>query len=295
MWGGKILDYYADKNPKIRDSGERYFAFLEKMQKIAKGLLKLIGKVSFKERLILLSRTKFKGVSMSMVAGEVKKFALKKGASLVGIADAEHMKEAPEGHKPTDIVGDAKTIVVIATPQAKAILSDSPPTEYTRSTFSCEAKLEIIAHDIANFLDESSYKAVPVPVRMSLMMDNKALMGDLSHKHAAVFAGLGQMGKNSLLITPKYGNRCYISSIVTDAPLHADKPFKKDLCGDCVLCINACPVKAISRSNEGSYIGKKYVDKHRCYAYSKTQRDEYLSTQGLYTCRECRTSCPYSK
>lgn len=226
---------------------------------------------------------------------EVKKFALEKGASLVGIADAGHMMEAPEGHKPTDIVKDAKTIVVFATPQARAILSDSPPTEYTRSTFSCEAKLEIIAHDISNFFDERDYKAVPVPVRMSLMMDNEALMGDLSHKHAAVFAGLGQMGKNSLLITPEYGLRCYLSSVITDARLKADNPFKKDLCGDCVLCIDACPVKAISRSNEGSYLGKKYVDKHGCYAHCKTRRNEYPSTQGLYTCRECRTACPYSK
>jgi epoxyqueuosine reductase QueG len=232
---------------------------------------------------------------MAIDAGKVKKFALEKGASLAGVADAEHMKQAPEGHRPTDILADAKTIVVIATPQARALMSDAPPTEYTRSTFSCEAKLEIIAHDTANFLDESGYKAVPVPVRMSFMLDNRGLMGDLSHKHSAVFAGLGQMGKNSLLITPEYGLRCYLSSIVTDAPLEADSPFKKDFCEDCVLCIDACPVKAISRTNEGSYLGNKYVEKHRCYAYCKTQVDEYPGSQGLYTCRACRTVCPYSK
>ncbi len=232
---------------------------------------------------------------MSLSAAEIKEFALRNGASLVGIAAAELMQGAPEGHRATDLLRDAKTIVVVATPQARAILSDAPPTVYTRSTFSCEAKLEVITHDLANFLDERGFKALPIQVRMSLMMDYNALMGDMSHRHAAVFAGLGQMGKNSLLITPEYGNRCYISSVITNAAVKTDEPFKKDLCTDCLACIDACPVRAISESNEGSYLGKKYVEKHRCYAYCKTQTDEYPSTQGLYTCRECRTICIYSK
>jgi epoxyqueuosine reductase QueG len=130
---------------------------------------------------------------------------------------------------------------------------------------------------------------------MSLMMDYKNLIGDLSHKHAAVLAGLGQMGKSSLLITPQYGNRVYISSVITNAPLEPDEPFKEDLCKDCDICIKACPVKAIFESNVGSYLGYKYVDKPRCFEYCRTMADVYTATGGLYTCRACRSECPYSK
>lgn len=232
---------------------------------------------------------------MTLTAVEVKQFALERGAGLVGVADAGAMNAAPENHRATDILPGAKAIVVIATPQTKALIAHSLPTEYTRSTFSCEAKLEVICHDIANLLDESGFSAIAVPVRMSLMADNNSLMGDLSHKHAAVFAGLGQMGKNSLLISPKYGNRCYFASVVTDAPLDCDKPFTEDLCGDCSLCIEACQAKAISSSNEGSYLGRKYIEKHRCYAHCKTQTERYPYTQGLYTCRACRMVCRFSR
>lgn len=216
----------------------------------------------------------------------VKQFALDQGASLVGIADAELMDRAPVGHRSRDILKDARSLVVIATPQARAIIRYAPPTEYTRSIFSCETKLEVISHNIANYLDGIGFDAIPIPVRSSLMMDNENLMGDISHKHAAVLAGLGYMGKSSLVITPRYGNRCYFSSIVTNAPLEPDEPFEEDLCKDCVACIKACPVKAISDSGA--------VDKELCYDYCRTKRDEYPLTQGLYTCRECRRVCPYS-
>lgn len=231
---------------------------------------------------------------MSIDARQIKQFTLENGASLVGIADAQLMDAAPEGHRATDILSDARAVIVMATPQAKAVLSDAHPTSYMRSIFSCEAKLEVLTHNLANLLDENGFSAIPVPVRMSLMMDYKNLMGDISHKHAAVLAGLGQMGKSSLLITPKYGNRVYVSSVITNAPVEPDMPFKEDLCNDCVKCIEACPVGAISKSNVGIYMGDKYVEKHKCFAYCRTNADVYQTAGGLYTCRICRSVCMYS-
>lgn len=219
---------------------------------------------------------------------QVKSFAMEQDAKLVGIADANLFDHAPKGHKPTDILQDAKAVIVIAIPQPKAIISDALTTEYTRCIFTTEIKLELAAFNIANFLDEKGYKAIPIPVRMDLMMDKENLMGDLSHKHAAVLAGLGQIGKNSLLITPEYGNRVYLSSIVTNAPLIPDKPFDKELCSEnCFKCVKACPIQAISKNGK--------VNKAKCYAYCKTERDKYPLTQGVYSCRICRQVCPFSK
>lgn len=53
--------------------------------------------------------------------------------------------------------------------------------------------------------------------------------GDLSHKHAAVVAGLGVLGKNTLLITPQFGNRVNLVSIVTDLEIEPDAVLTDEL------------------------------------------------------------------
>jgi ferredoxin len=64
-------------------------------------------------------------------------------------------------------------------------------------------------------------------------------------KTAAVRCGLGCQGKNTLLITPNYGPRIRLISVLTTAKLDVDNPFKDDLCGACEKCITACPTQAL--------------------------------------------------
>lgn len=64
-------------------------------------------------------------------------------------------------------------------------------------------------------------------------------------KTAAVKCGLGCQGKSTLLVTPSYGPRVRLISVLTSAELDIDEPYKEDLCGDCVRCLTACPTKAL--------------------------------------------------
>jgi epoxyqueuosine reductase len=64
-------------------------------------------------------------------------------------------------------------------------------------------------------------------------------------KTSAVRCGLGCQGKNTLLITPDYGPRVRLISVLTSAELDVDEPFKENLCGDCARCVAACPTKAL--------------------------------------------------
>jgi len=74
--------------------------------------------------------------------------------------------------------------------------------------------------------------------------------GDFSHRHAAVAAGLGELGFSGLLLTPEFGPRQRLVSIITDAPLKASpmhngpKLCQPDSCG--YACIKACPTAAMS-------------------------------------------------
>lgn len=65
-------------------------------------------------------------------------------------------------------------------------------------------------------------------------------------KTTAVRCGLGCQGKNTLLISPLYGPRIRLISVLTNAELDPDEPYKEDLCGDCEVCVRACPAKALA-------------------------------------------------
>jgi len=64
-------------------------------------------------------------------------------------------------------------------------------------------------------------------------------------KPAAVIAGLGCQGKNTLLVTPEFGPRVRLVSVLTTAELESDEPFREDLCKECDKCLIACPTKAL--------------------------------------------------
>ncbi|MGB6681214.1 MAG: hypothetical protein WBF08_07835, partial [Candidatus Bathyarchaeia archaeon] len=66
-------------------------------------------------------------------------------------------------------------------------------------------------------------------------------------KHLGARAGLGNIGFSKLLITPDFGPRVRLASILTNAPLEPDKEYKNNLCEDCdKKCAKACPVNAIT-------------------------------------------------
>jgi len=64
-------------------------------------------------------------------------------------------------------------------------------------------------------------------------------------KTAAVRCGLGCQGKSTLVITPSYGPRVRLISVLTTAELDVDEPYNEDLCRDCEKCLTACPTKAL--------------------------------------------------
>ncbi len=78
------------------------------------------------------------------------------------------------------------------------------------------------------------------PVRGRAFVDTAPLL----EKAWAARAGLGWIGKNTCLISPGKGSFCFIGTLLIDIPLQYDRLIA-DRCGDCTLCIDACPAKAI--------------------------------------------------
>jgi epoxyqueuosine reductase QueG len=103
----------------------------------------------------------------------------------------------------------------------------------------------------------------------------------VSAKHCAVAAGLGRIGKNTLLTTPEYGNMVWLNVILTDAELEPDEILTGDPCGDnCSLCIDNCPANAL---------GSPEMNQQACgtYAFRSVEGEEFS-----FKCYLCRTICP---
>lgn len=89
------------------------------------------------------------------------------------------------------------------------------------------------------------FRVYKTPVSKNL----KGMQSHFPHKTAAVFAGLGWIGKSSLLITYEYGPRVWLATILTDAPLLKSEPpapgILESKCGECEICVRECPFGAI--------------------------------------------------
>jgi epoxyqueuosine reductase QueG len=104
----------------------------------------------------------------------------------------------------------------------------------------------------------------------------------VSVKHAAVLAGLGYIGKNTLVITPKYGNMIWLSAVLANIELEPDKIINKNCPDNCFICIESCPVNAIEEGNLEMEQGKCWD-----YAFHTNEGESFY-----LKCHRCRTICP---
>lgn len=113
-----------------------------------------------------------------------------------------------------------------------------------------------------------------------------------NHKMAATSAGIGWVGRSGLLISPEHGPRLTLATVLTDAPLAADRPFESSRCGECTLCRDHCPSRAItgaewSRSNPFVEL----VRLGECRGHKAAKRQ----VAGKPNCGLCITVCPYGR
>jgi len=111
-------------------------------------------------------------------------------------------------------------------------------------------------------------------------------------REAAARSGVGFYGKNTLLITRRHGSWVVLGTLVTDAELEPTPPLDAD-CGDCRLCIDACPTNALDEPG--------VLDATRCLSYwtqsAEPAPEEYRSHFGaqVYGCDICQDVCPWNR
>lgn len=224
---------------------------------------------------------------MSLRSEHVKQMADAAGANLCGIAGVDRFMDAPSGFHPQNIWPAARSVAVLAIRFPEAPFQARSMVPYTAVNDQLLPRMTDLLCTVALQIERGhAAMALPLPGEPYAYWDeeNREGRGDLSLKHAAWLAGLGVMGRNTLLVTPRLGNRIVLGAVLIDAALDSDPLIDVDPCpADCRLCVQGCPPAAIG---DGSVVQK------RCRGHSGR-----VTSKGyfLYTCFHCRTVCPNAR
>lgn len=226
---------------------------------------------------------------------EVKEKAISYGANLVGVISTAVIDAVPRHwiaweyqtytKKTKDYMEDSKSIVVLG----YQVWDDIHEIAIPRGNiieYPAYQRMRLFARRVLRLIQGLGYRGIVYPEL-------------LSQKRMAQLAGLGNFGKNSLIINPRYGPWIRLQSILTDAELMPDSPFEDDLCGDCEECIEACPVGALTpyrvdpdRCIEGAYDTRKDFT---IFTSKFTEHTPRLTRNSRLMCMTCQKACPYGR
>lgn len=198
---------------------------------------------------------------------------------------------------PKQILPECKSILVLALPYQPVTFNPSarsgqrlqPSTFHIASYALGDDYHEVIPprlQQIVEFIEEQI--GPPIPNRY--YTDT----GHLLERELAVRAGLGWIGKNSMLIHPRFGSTFLLAEILLGVELEPDDEPITDHCGTCTRCIDACPTQAI--------LPNRAIDSRRCISYltieNKSDIPEELRPQlgnWVFGCDICQMVCPWNR
>lgn len=224
----------------------------------------------------------------------IKQKAIELGADLVGIADLRRVSGIPT--VPKELLEPYTNAVVIAvaiSPDVFEQIRNEPTPLYVHHYQAANILLDNINLRLQKEILHEGFRALAIPA--SQIVDKVNWMGHISHKAIAKAAGLGWQGKSLLLVTPKYGPRVRLATLLTNAPLVSD-PLESNQCGTCCKCQEACPAAAIKGVSWEDHPQTREEALHFTRCVEKLTEDFAKRPEiGKNICGVCISVCPWGK
>lgn len=222
------------------------------------------------------------------VSAELQDLISKLDVDAVGIARLDDWKNTPIEEKALKLLPTARSVAVFAMEVYPEVLDNARPGRTTgeaslndmldRHADFLSGRLTKAAYDVAKASRKYGLKALPLPAA-GCPLDTRFFEAVFSYKHAGQAAGLGNIGRSSLLITSDFGPRVRLSCCLTEATLEPKKATAIDVCQGCDICIDNCPSRALSTPQaEEPYV----INKFACSAFRNASGG----------CSECMRLCP---
>ncbi len=252
---------------------------------------------------------------MPELTAAVKQYARELGADLVGVAPVSRYAGAPHRLTPTAHLPEARSVVVMAIhhPDASVEWGGEPNSNFSGPfQIGMIPKLDTIAFRLARFLEERGHATLPISCTYfwrhraykDIPYDHAA---SFSHMNAFVAAGLGEYGWHGMVMSPRYGPRQRIISVITAAELVPDPLYRGEpLCDRCNQCERACYGKnyesrhllspsTIAFEIEGKRFEYANVNRWRCFwgeqchlDMNRLAEEENLTEAGIYEAMDQR-------
>lgn len=193
--------------------------------------------------------------SMKGIKKKIKNYAEEMGADDAGFTSVENYKSL-NSIPIKEIFPKAKSIIVLAFQQIDNCESENDHFASVGIKVVSEFS-QACAYKMARFI-KKEFKAhvMTVPISTPVNVDKKTRMpsGFVSLRHAAYAAGLGNFGRHNLIVHPEMGSKVVFAAIITDIDIQPDAPIKENLCINCDICVNQCPVNALGEENKTDFM-----------------------------------------
>lgn len=184
------------------------------------------------------------------------------------------------------LVEGARTAVVCAVSYKNRVGEGYPPGHRTKvASYACAADYHATLRTMLGGMLDALRAAHPG-------LGGRAFVdtAPLAEKQLAVEAGLGWIGRQSLLVTPRFGSFVLLGELVLDAACDRyDEPLAGAGCGSCRRCVEACPTGAVC--NDRAIDARRCIS---CHTIERTPAAEIALDGWIFGCDACQSRCPYN-
>ncbi len=247
----------------------------------------------------------------------IREIAVLHDIDLVGFARVDGIQWGYPPRPAEDLLPGAKTVVVFAAALLQGALECPRGTKGAiKDSQVAYDRVQNAGAAVGRYLERNNYPSyfppASLPTDAYKQKEGDRFAGEFSHRQAAIAAGVGVKGWNNLLVTPEYGPRVRIGSLLTTAEFDFEiRELPPDLCTGCGRCVEACPVKALDPHRE------LYLDQPKCKSHYIRPYLDHTTWQTLknaftvkfffftalqmllegyyFSCAECQRVCPVGK
>ncbi len=226
---------------------------------------------------------------MGQIKEKLKRIAEESMISEMRFIDAEELepKELFRGRQPKDLMPDAKSLIISSVYIGGFRFPAEDSGDYGRiSRLTLSGFYWNVVDPLKPLQEYLISRGCSAMIYDGILEDNCVPL-----KPAAVKAGLGWQGKNTLLVSKKYGSFQALGGIITDAELAEVYPLEENHCGACTACVDGCPGKALE---------KRKLDRAKCLS-NLLEEDNMPETvreipdHYFFECDVCQEVCPWNK